>query len=557
MMELKRNLSASLQEKTRRLTCAVNNNKGVRRGAWHPRNIAAFCALCAVAAGVALYLFSAVPQAFDAPTPTSRALEAHLPSVLGADDIRRYREIFKRQKARDLAGADARLNTLEEPLLLGHVLAERYLSPAYKTSFAETRVWLARYADHPQAERIHRLATRKKPSSERLGAATAPRTLKGYSAGSFGTDRPAQWTLGLNAFRAGKKAEAAKYFATAVRTSDDDKPADVSAAAYWAYRSYQALGERAKAENYLEMAAAAPRTFYGILATKALGRDLELQMEPEALDQDTLDELMESPAIRRAVALYEIGQSALAEQELRRFFPRKDKETQQHLLALAAMLDLPALQIRMAQSLADGEHPYDFAFYPIPSWQPEEGFGIDPALIFAVARQESGFHLEAKSHAGARGLMQLMPGTARSMARRLRDPAASALALQSNSWKGLVSLSEPETNLTLGQSYLRYLMRQKHIGDNLFYLSAAYNAGPGKLAEWQRTLRYRNDPLLFLESIPYAETRRYVAQIMTNYWIYSEMISGEAASLSFLLDHDWPRYTMDASQAYAASTTLR
>jgi soluble lytic murein transglycosylase-like protein len=104
------------------------------------------------------------------------------------------------------------------------------------------------------------------------------------------------------------------------------------------------------------------------------------------------------------------------------------------------------------------------------------------------------------------------------------------------------NVTEPVANMTLGQNYLHHLMDSKLVEGNLFYLLAAYNAGPGRLQEWKRNIDYNNDPLLFVESIPYAQTRNYVMQVMANYWIYSELTGKANYSVHALLHGHWPWY---------------
>jgi soluble lytic murein transglycosylase len=202
------------------------------------------------------------------------------------------------------------------------------------------------------------------------------------------------------------------------------------------------------------------------------------------------------------------------------------------LIGLAAWLDLPAAQMRLAQSLrhrnGGGHHP---ALYPVPSWQPTTGFTVDRALVFAVMRAESGFDPEAESYAGARGLMQVMPATAKEVAARSE--------LELADWDGLF---EPATGMALGQAYLDQILRLPRIGDNLMFVAVAYNAGPGRLAGWCEGLGPDHDPLLFLESIPLRETRIYVKKVLTNFWTYRDRLGQPRPSLKALAGNAWPLY---------------
>jgi soluble lytic murein transglycosylase-like protein len=97
--------------------------------------------------------------------------------------------------------------------------------------------------------------------------------------------------------------------------------------------------------------------------------------------------------------------------------------------------------------------------------------------------------------------------------------------------------------MTLGQGYLEHLMDTPIVGDNLIFLAAAYNAGPGSVSSWQHSLHYNDDPLLFVESIPCAESREYVLRVIGNYWIYSELLGRDRLSSAEALSQGkWARY---------------
>ena len=146
-------------------------------------------------------------------------------------------------------------------------------------------------------------------------------------------------------------------------------------------------------------------------------------------------------------------------------------------------------------------------------------------------RQESKFIVTAKSRAGARGLMQLMPRTAsyitkdRSLYRNRRD-----------------KLYEPEFNMSLGQQYIKYLMAHKEAGPNLFKVAVAYNGGPGNLRRWSREMPVRDDPLLFIESVPNYESRTYVERVLTNLWIYRSRLGEDTPTLDAVAAGAWPVY---------------
>jgi len=96
--------------------------------------------------------------------------------------------------------------------------------------------------------------------------------------------------------------------------------------------------------------------------------------------------------------------------------------------------------------------------------------------------------------------------------------------------------------MALGQDYVKHLLANDLVEGNLIFMLTAYNAGPGRLQEWKKSIEYKNDPLLFIESIPYPETRNYVMQVMTNYWIYSELTGSTTKSAKAILSGSWPSY---------------
>ncbi len=175
-----------------------------------------------------------------------------------------------------------------------------------------------------------------------------------------------------------------------------------------------------------------------------------------------------------------------------------------------------------------GENLDPMARYPLPSWQPSGGWRIDPALVYAHTLQESAFRTSVVSGAGARGLMQVKPTTAQEMA-RARGAYLSAS-----------DLDRPAVNLEYGQSYIEKLRDMNATGGLLPKVIAAYNAGPAPITRWNNEIRDNGDPLLFIESIPYWETRGYVAIILRNYWMYEIQSGKNGGSMKGLAQYLWP-----------------
>lgn len=464
--------------------------------------------------------------------------------ILSDEDEALYRAVFLAQKEARFGEADKLLGQTHDPLLLGHALAQRYLSANYIPTFSELNAWLSENKDNPHAYKLFQLALARKPAAGKLDVdikRTQPLTGYGDDASTMNStlSHHAEWTEGLNKWKQNDYGSAYHSFSRLSKKADDFSSRDRAAIHFWAWRAAQRTGK--DGNSHLNKAAKESRTLYGILAAEKLGRNMDFVAQPR-IDSSVFLSLLQSPSAKRAVALAQIGETDLAERELRAAFGKSDTETKKHILLLTSMLDLPATEMRMAVAL--GSNGFDYALYPTSSrLTPKEGFVIDPALIFAFARQESGFHAKAKSGAGALGIMQIMPETANYIAKK---SATKFLPIPKGSFQSARHpLSEPVANITLGQSYIAYLLRNKAVNGNLFYLAAAYNAGPGRVAEWKK--EGVNDPLLFLETLPYAETRNYVTQVMTSYWIYAKLLGSDTASIARVANAKWPVY--DASLA--------
>ena len=151
--------------------------------------------------------------------------------------------------------------------------------------------------------------------------------------------------------------------------------------------------------------------------------------------------------------------------------------------------------------------------YPTPIWKPKNGFTLEQELIYAFMHQESLFNENAKSHRGAIGLMQIMPSTAKFISTN-KDVKRNNSNI----------LKVPEINLDVGQEYIEYLLKLKIVDNNLIFLTAAYNGGPGNLQKWKENINYLDDPLFFMESIPSRETRWFIEKVLTKYWIYKNCL---------------------------------
>src|SRR5690606_23474841 len=184
-----------------------------------------------------------------------------------------------------------------------------------------------------------------------------------------------------------------------------------SAGAYWAARAYLRGRKPERVNEMLALAARHPRTFYGMLAGRQLGRESSFGWEAPPLTLSEMRELMQIPGVLRAIALAEAGAYGRADLELAGAYGVADERLGAALLGLAARLKTPSVQLKFAGVRGGDGQRFDAALFPIPPWEPEGGFSIDRALLYAFMRQESGFRVAARSHAGAHGLMQIMPKT--------------------------------------------------------------------------------------------------------------------------------------------------
>ncbi len=346
-----------------------------------------------------------------------------------------------------------------------------------------------------------------------------------------------QWIAGLAAWRLQKWSQAARHFG-AVAESEQSSPWLAAGGAYWASRAALRSRDPASMSRWLKLAAGYPRTFYGLIAREALGIRITFDFTGLDLTRAEVQNLVASPSGGRALALLQVGESERARAELLLIGDwRRHGHLGELMVALASAAEMPRFSFTLARQLSDlrgmarSGRPLLAALYPMPSWSPDGGFAVDRALIYAVMRQESAFDPEAVSHAGARGLMQLMPKTASYIA---DDPRLKGSRRD--------HLHDPGLNLRLGQDYLVHLMTLGAVGDDLFRMLAAYNAGPGNLTRWRADTDAEEDPLLFIESLPYGETRSYIEKVLANYWIYRKRLGQKTPSLSEIANGDWPRY---------------
>lgn len=333
----------------------------------------------------------------------------------------------------------------------------------------------------------------------------------------------AAWISGLASWRLNDCEAASRAFREVAAIA---RERELSAGAYyWAARSEQACRRPQSVAPLLKAAARSNESFYGLLAGETLGLDTRLPRQSPGFDSSVVS----LPNVRRALELVAIGERPLAE-EMLRHQARIGRPSEHHgLIELAKRLDLAGAQFWLAHNGQPGAVAYPQDRYPTPRWTPITGWRVDPALAFAHVIQESTFRADAVSPAGAVGLMQVRPGTAGDMARARGLPFSPG------------SLTDPRYNLEYGQSFIEQMRRSSATGGQLPRMMAAYNAGPLPVARWA-WIPDKGDPLLWMESIPYWETRYYVPAVFRNMWVYQGLAREQTPTLDALVQHRWPAF---------------
>jgi len=346
------------------------------------------------------------------------------------------------------------------------------------------------------------------------------------------------WTMGLLYFKEEKYKESEKYFSRILDLHQINN-ARKTEAAFWAGRAADAVGDRTTAKKYWKIGAAHPMAFYGALSATMLGDTPEYEFfEQDCTDED-IDELRGLKYGKMALALIQVGKKDRAEQYLKYLITSRASDRTLHAVnSVATAYGLPRVSIQASSVIRDRgilEIDDDIIYsaqYPLPDWEPMGGWSIDRALLLAITKQESGFKASAKSGAGANGLMQIMPSTAKRVARR------------NNVKMDDIDMSKPEHNMFLGQQYIVDLLAHPNIQNNIIKMLVAYNAGMGNLVKYQKTFNTK-DPLLYIESFPAYETRSYIKRVMSNLWLYRAKLNQPLTSMEDLAGGQWPLYNSE------------
>jgi soluble lytic murein transglycosylase len=376
-------------------------------------------------------------------------------------------------------------------------------TPFNPTAWIEEHLNVARTADSRSAQRIAARAAEAFASEAEV--AEGPYKLRDdYTSLMWLGGTAALWNLGD-----GNSAAPLFYrYGASAKT-----PQTRSKGFFWAGHAAQQGGNTAEATRYYEMAAAFPEYFYGLLALERLGRPGPAMAAPAAQPTPEQRAAFLADPLVQAMPLF--AGSGYRWQTKRKFYVELANQAQtpgemQLVGELAQQLGLPELAVVIGRVAPEkGFTGFTQVGFPTVSTPPE----ADWTMVHAIARQESEFDNFRTSHAGATGLMQLMPGTAREQAGRI------GVAYMSASLN-----SDPQYNIRLGNGYFQRMMNSY---GSYPLAVAAYNAGPGNVNKW---LRDNGDPrtgaiswIDWIERIPFFETKNYVARVLENAVVYEAL----------------------------------
>lgn len=299
-------------------------------------------------------------------------------------------------------------------------------------------------------------------------------------------------------------------------------PDSVTQANYWLARANIVLGDVDAARAAFTEAARHGNVYYGQLARAELGQTgVDIRPLPDWKQSEALFD--GKPIVRAVRLLAANGEATMAVPLLRNFGNGLDNGSEMLLAArLAQEIGAHHVAIAIANMADQRGTPLDLFSFPKDGLPASAQLAAERAAVYAIARQESMFQIDAVSSAGARGLMQLMPGTAKDVAREVGvDYSPGKL------------VSDAAYNALLGSTYLGAQLDR--YGGSLLLAAAAYNAGPGNADKWIKAYgdpRAGNvDPVIWVELIPFQETRTYVKRVLGNYLVYRQRLGESPVTL--------------------------
>ncbi|MEL7115555.1 MAG: lytic transglycosylase domain-containing protein, partial [Pseudomonadota bacterium] len=333
-----------------------------------------------------------------------------------------------------------------------------------------------------------------------------------------------EWLSGYIALRYREEPQQAlthfRHFRSEIFT-----PISLGRAGYWEGRALEEMGEEAAAREAYAEAAKHQTSFYGLLAAEKIGVTMDPELTGNGGPRPWQDTAFAKTSVFQAAQLYALA-GQRHQYEVTRFLRHLAETTaEEELVALGDYtleLGNPYVSVRVAKQIAQRSVVAHRSYYPLSDLSGVE-LVVEEALALSIARRESEFYPQARSQAGALGLMQLMPGTARDMASKLRLPYS----------QGRLT-SDPAYNIALGSAYLDQLIDE--FGNNIVLVSVGYNAGPHRARSWMERFgdprREGVDVVDWIEHIPFRETRNYVMRVAESLPVYRARRSGATAPLA-------------------------
>lgn len=334
-----------------------------------------------------------------------------------------------------------------------------------------------------------------------------------------------EWIAGYIALRKlNDPARAAQHFErflTAVKS-----PISVGRGGYWVGRAYEAAGDAERAQKGYALGASQQSSFYGLLAAERIGRGFDPELaNPKKPGSWREAAFMNSSVAEAGLLLIAAGEPNLAERFFTHLTESLDQEEAEKLAQMALSMDRPHLALMIAKRAAQTGMVLSAAYYPVHAVAGQK-LPMAREMTLAIARRESEFDPVVISHAGARGLMQVMPATARLV--------AGDLGILSNHTTGRLT-SDWRYNARLGSNYLAGLAGE--FNGNVVMIAAGYNAGPKRPLAWMA--RYGDprdgspDIVDWIEHIPFNETRNYVMRVSESLPVYRARLGKSALPVPF------------------------
>jgi soluble lytic murein transglycosylase len=306
------------------------------------------------------------------------------------------------------------------------------------------------------------------------------------------------------------------------------RPISKSRAHYWEGRSLEASGDTASALSHYRQAAAWPETFYGQIALAHIEASPQMHLSDTAVEAAAASEVDADPLMPEIKVLADLGQ----EESLRLFIDRDVEvySSPRHLKRLMILLNewgYPEISVRLAKTASYAGAPMPQFTHPLvalPAY-PGPGAAPEPALVLGLIRQETEFDPYAISSAGAKGLMQMMPASAKLAAHDANLP-----------YKPDALLTDTTYNIELGMT--EYHSHMDRFGGSWVLAIASYNAGPSNVKRWLAANGDPRvtDPIDWIEQIPFGETRNYVQRVLENTGVYRARLAGKDVPLRILTD---------------------